>query len=82
MESSGKSAELSPELQKTLDEWATQRAVSDGDLRALAAARATHLRSALVQDFGVAADRLALGEPAVDRDAGRPAVAVSLAAGR
>ena len=79
---SGKSAELSPELQKTLDEWATQRAVSDGDLRALAAARATHLRSALVQDFGVAADRLALGEPTVDRDAGRPAVAVSLAAGR
>jgi len=78
---SGKSAELSPELQKTLDEWAAERTVSDGDLRALAGARAARLRSLLVQDFGIAAERLALGEPAVDRDGGRPAVAVALAAG-
>jgi len=78
---SGKSAELSPELQKTLDEWAAERTVSNGDLRALAGARAARLRSLLVQDFGIAAERLALGEPAVDRDGGRPAVAVALAAG-
>jgi len=78
---SGKSGELSPELQKTLDEWAAERTVSDGDLRALAAARAARLRSLLVQDFGIAAERLALAEPAVDRDGGRPAVAVALAAG-
>src|SRR5438094_5699105 len=78
---SGKSAELSPELQKTLDEWGAERTVSNGDLRALAGARAARLRSLLVQDFGIAAERLALGEPAVDRDGGRPAVAVALAAG-
>src|SRR5204863_441174 len=64
---SGKSGELSPELQKTLDEWAAERTVSDGDLRALAAARAARLRSLLVQDFGIAAERLALAEPAVDQ---------------
>src|SRR5207249_4091374 len=34
---SGKSAELSPELQKTLDEWAAERTVSDGDLSERAA---------------------------------------------
>ena len=79
---SGKSAELSPELEKTLDEWAAERKVSDGDLRALAAARAARLQSLLVQDYGIPAERLALGEPAVDRDAGRPAVAIALAAGR
>jgi len=79
---SGKSAELSPELEKTLDEWAAERTVSDGALRALAAARAAHLQSLLVQDYGIPAERLALGESAVDRDAGRPAVAIALAAGR
>jgi len=79
---SGKSAELSPELEKTLDEWAAERKVSDGDLRALAAARAARLQSLLVQEYGIPAERLALGEPAVDRDAGRPAVAIALAAGR
>ncbi len=79
---SGKSAELSPELAKTLDEWAAERTISDGALRALAAARAARLQSLLVQDYGIPAERLALGEPAVDRDAGRPAVAIALAAGR
>jgi len=79
---SGKSAELSPELAKTLDEWAAERTISDGALRALAAARAAHLQSLLVQDYAIPAERLALGEPAVDRDAGRPAVAIALAAGR
>jgi len=79
---SGKSAELSPELEKTLDEWAAERKVSDGDLRALAAARAARLRSLLVQEYGIPAERLALGEPAVEREAGRPAVAIALAAGR
>ncbi len=79
---SGKSAELSPELAKTLDEWAAERTVSDGALRALAAARAARLQSLLVQDYGIPAERLALGEPAVERDAGRPAVAIALAAGR
>ncbi|HYY05372.1 MAG TPA: DUF748 domain-containing protein, partial [Candidatus Limnocylindria bacterium] len=79
---SGKSAALSPELQKTLDAWAAERKVSDADLRALAAARAARLQSLLVQEYGVAAERLALGESAVDRDAGPPAVAIALAAGR
>ncbi|HUE30844.1 MAG TPA: DUF748 domain-containing protein [Verrucomicrobiae bacterium] len=78
---SGKSGELPPELAKTLDDWAAQRTISDGALHALAAARAARLQSLLVQDYGIPADRLALGEPAVDREAGRPAVAIALAAG-
>src|SRR5205814_2245150 len=67
---------------RTRGEWAAERKVSDGDLRARAAARAARLQSLLVQEHGIPAERLALGEPAVDREAGRPAVAIALAAGR
>src|SRR5207249_10205994 len=55
---SGKSAALSPELQKTLDAWAAERKVSERDPRAPAAARAARLQSRLVQGYGIPAERL------------------------
>jgi hypothetical protein len=45
------------------------------------AARAEELRTVLGKDYGVDAARVAIGEPEVDREHGRAAVGVALAAG-
>jgi len=72
----GGSAELAPEYQKTLDEWAGAKTISDDQLRALAAARAEGVKSALVTGQGVDAARVAAGDPEVDREKGKPAVRI------
>jgi hypothetical protein len=77
----GKSVELPANRQETLEEWVAERKVTDGDLRALASARAERLRALLTTDYGVGPDRVTVGEAAAGREAEPPAVAVSLAKG-
>lgn len=73
--SAGK-AELSPDYQKTLDEWAGAKTISDDQLHALAAARAEGVKSPLATGQGVDASRVAVGNPEVDREKGKPVVRV------
>lgn len=77
----GGTAALSADQRATLDRWVGEKTVSDAELAALAAARAVALRTLLAKDHGVDAVRVSLGEPAVDRDQGKPAVQVGLGAG-
>jgi len=74
----GATPTLAPEHQKTLDEWAGAKTISDDQLRTLAAARAETLKAALVQGRGIDAARITLGDPQVDRDRGMPAVMIAL----
>lgn len=74
----GTTATLAPEYEKTLDEWASAKTISDDQLRTLAAARAETLKAALVQGQGIDAARITLGDPRVDRDRGMPAVMIAL----
>jgi hypothetical protein len=76
----GKSADLTPDQQATLEKWLGEHPISEADLRKLAAARAERVRTLLTQDFGVVPDRLKLEDPAVEKD-GASAVAVGLATG-
>jgi hypothetical protein len=72
----GSAPELDPEYQKTLDEWAQAKTVSDDQLRALATARAEGVKTALVTGQGADAARVTLGDPEVDREKGKPAVRI------
>jgi hypothetical protein len=72
----GGKAELSPDYQKTLDEWAGAKTISDDQLRTLAAARAEGVKSALTTGQGVDAARVAVGDLEVDREKGEPAVRI------
>jgi hypothetical protein len=78
----GKPAELSPDRQPALEKWIAEHPASDADLAALAKARAEKLRALLTKDYGVAAEKVAAGEPDVNRTDGKPAVTVALGAGR
>ncbi len=75
---SGGTPTLAPEYQKTLDEWAGARTISDDQLRTLAAARAEKLKATIVQGQGIDGSRITLGDPQVDRDKGAPAVTIAL----
>ena len=77
----GKTDDLTPDRKKTLDEWAGKKTVTDDQLHALAVARAEDLRTSMGKDHGIDAARVKLGDPQVDRDAGKPVVAVALGAG-
>jgi len=72
----GKAPDLDPEYQKTLDEWAQAKTISDDQLRQLANARAAGVKSALVAGQGADPARVAVGEPEVDREKGKPAVRI------
>lgn len=72
----GSAPELDPEYQKTLDEWAQAKTISDDQLRQLATARAEGVKTALVTGQGVDAARVAVGDPEVDREKGKPAVRI------
>jgi hypothetical protein len=74
----GEPGALAPEDQEELDAMVGAKQVSDDELGALATSRAERLRGLLGEAFGVAADRLTLGAPAVDRAAGKAEVGVSL----
>lgn len=73
---SGGKADLSPDYQKTLDEWAGAKTISDDQLRTLAAARAEGVKSTLTTRQGVDEARIAVGDPEVDRERGKPAVRI------
>jgi uncharacterized protein DUF748 len=73
---SGGKADLSPDYQKTLDEWAGAKTISDDQLRTLAAARAEGVKNALTTGQGVDAARVSVGDPEVDREKGKPAVRI------
>jgi hypothetical protein len=76
---SGSSApELSADYRKTLDEWAQAKTVSDDQLRALAAARAEIVKTALVTRQGIDTARVSIGDPEIDRENGEPAVRIGL----
>jgi hypothetical protein len=77
---SGGKAELSPDYQKTLDEWAGAKTISDDQLRTLAAARAEGVKNALTTGQGIDASRVAVGDPEVDRENGKPAVRIGFGA--
>jgi hypothetical protein len=77
----GKTDDLAPDRKKTLDEWAGKKTVTDDQLHALAVARAEDLRTSMGKDHGIDAARVTLGDPQVDRDAGKPVVVVALGAG-
>ena len=72
----GSAPELDPEYQKTLDEWAQAKTISDDQLRALATARAEGVKTALVSGQGADAARVTVGDPEVDREKGKPAVRI------
>jgi hypothetical protein len=72
-------SELTLEYQKTLDEWAQAKTISDDRLRALATERAEVLRTALVTGQGIDAARVVVGDPEVDREQGQPAVRIGFA---
>jgi hypothetical protein len=71
--------DLTLEYQKTLDEWAQAKAVSEDQLRVLATERAEALRTALVTGQGIDAARVVVGNPEVDRERGQPAVRIGFA---
>jgi len=75
---SGGASTLAPEYQKTLDEWASAKTISDDQLRMLAAARAEALKAALVREQGIDAARVTLGDPQVEREQGVPSVTIGL----
>jgi uncharacterized protein DUF748 len=77
----GKTDGLAPDRRKTLDEWVAKKTVADDALHALAVARAEGLRASMAKDHGIDTARVTLGDPQVDRDAGKPVVAVALGAG-
>jgi hypothetical protein len=72
----GSAPELAPDYQKTLDEWAQAETISDDQLRALATARVQGVKTALLTTQGVDDARIAVGDPEVDREKGRPAVRI------
>ncbi len=72
----GGKAELAPEYQKTLDDWAAAKTISADQLRALAGARAEGLKGGLTRDQGVDPARVAVGAPEVDPESGRPEVRI------
>jgi hypothetical protein len=74
---SGSSApELISDYQKTLDQWAEAKKIPDDQLRALAIARAEGVKTALVTGPEIDAARIAIGDPEVDREKGKPAVRI------
>jgi hypothetical protein len=75
----GGAGELPADAEKTLDEWAAKKPVTDDMLRTLAAARAERVKSALVEQHGVDPARIAVGDPEVDREHAKPSVKISLA---
>lgn len=74
----GETPTLEPGTQQRLDEWAQEQEVGDGDLKALAEKRADALRTLLTGQYGVAADRITMGDPEPDRKDGAPAVAMDV----
>jgi hypothetical protein len=74
----GSAPELSADYRKTLDEWAEAKSISDDQLRALATARAEVVKTALVTGQGVDAARIAVGDPEIDRENGKPAVRIGV----
>jgi hypothetical protein len=75
----GAQAELTPAQQERLDSLVAEKSVTDAQLNDLAAARAERLRKLLADDYGVGAERVGVGELAVDPKDGKPEVRVSLA---
>ena len=74
----GVPGELEPDEMAELDRMVAEKPVSDDQLRTLAAARAERLRKVLADDYGIGADRVSAGDPVVDREGGKPQVAVNL----
>jgi hypothetical protein len=74
----GEPGELEADARTTLDTWAGEKTVSDGDLRALATARAERVRALLGEQHGIDPGRVTFGEPAIDREQGKPVVSVEL----
>jgi hypothetical protein len=72
---------LEPDAQEQLDRWVAEKPIGDEALRDLAAKRAERLHALLTRDYGVAAERVLLGDPALDREGGKPQVLVALGAG-
>lgn len=73
----GGSGELNPEDEALLDRYAAAVHVPDERLAALARARAEAVREVATRDFGVAPERLSIGDPAPP---GEPGVVLELAA--
>ena len=76
--SAGKAAELDEARRPALEKWVSEKSVSDEELRTLATARAKRLEELLEKDYGVGQNRLALGEPSIAREEGKPEVAVGV----
>jgi len=74
----GVPGELEPDEMKELDRMVAEKPVTDDQLRTLAQARAERLRKVLADDYGVGTERVTAGDVAVDREGGKPQVAVDL----
>lgn len=76
----GEAVMLEPDEAAQLEEWVAAKTISDENLRALATARQQRLRDVLVTDYGVAADRIGVRDPAPDPATGTAQVRVAIAA--
>ncbi len=74
----GVPGELEPDQMEQLDRWVAEKPVSDDQLRTLATARAARLQKVLATDYGIGADRVATGDVVIDREGGKPQVAINL----